>query len=132
MQELDQLTQELYSCVCFKNGEKPNLKKLETLFFGSGKLINNSGSEPKEYTVQQFSEDVMQQIAAGAFEAFHEKEVAHKTEVFGKVAHRFSTYEARFDQDSETPIAVGVNCIQFIKAGGKWLISAMAWDDETK
>ncbi|WP_439880668.1 hypothetical protein ACSX1A_16115 [Pontibacter sp. MBLB2868] len=132
MQELDQLTKDLYNSVCFKKGEKPDLKKLESLFFGAGKLINNSGNEPKEYTVQQFREDVMQQISEGAFEAFHEKEVASKTELFGKVAHRFSTYEARFDEADEAPIAVGVNCIQFIKAGDKWLISAMAWDDETK
>ncbi|MFD2514139.1 hypothetical protein ACFSRY_09700 [Pontibacter locisalis] len=132
MQELDQLTQELYSCVCFKKGEKPDLKKLKTLFFSSGKLINNSGSEPKEFTSEQFAKEVREQIEKGEIEAFHEQEVSHKTEVFGKVAQRFSTYEARFDEAHPEPLVVGVNCIQFIQVDGKWLISSMAWDDETK
>ncbi|MBC5993940.1 hypothetical protein [Pontibacter cellulosilyticus] len=132
MQELDELTRQLYSCVCFNKGEKPELEKLKPLFFGSGRLINNSGTEPQEYTVAQFSENVMKKISENVIEAFQEKEVASKTEVFGKVAHRFSTYEARFDEASPAPFAVGVNCIQFIQVDGKWLITSMAWDDETK
>ena len=132
MQELDQLTQELYSCVCFKKGEHPDLERLKTLFYKGGKLINNSGTEPKAYTAEQFCQEVMQQVKSKAIEAFQEKEVSHKTEVFGKVAHRFSTYEARFEEDSTDPFVVGVNCIQFIQVDGKWLISSMAWDDETK
>ncbi len=130
MQELDQLTQALYGCVCFRNSEKPNLEKLKTLFFNDGKLINNSASEPHEYTAEQFCQNVTQQIEAGSLSVFQEKEVAYKTEVFGKVAQRFSTYEARCDDTSPDPAAVGVNCIQFIQVNGKWLITSMAWDDE--
>lgn len=126
------LTAELYNSICFKTGEKPDLEKLKTLFYGNGKLVNNSGSKPQEYTVEQFCQEVMQQIEHKKLEAFHEKEVAHKTEVFSKVAQRFSTYEARFDADSASPFAVGVNCIQYIQVNGQWLITSMVWDDETK
>ncbi|GAB3202905.1 hypothetical protein ABID22_001132 [Pontibacter aydingkolensis] len=131
MQELDILTQELYSCVCFKKGENPELEKFYTLFHSTGKLINNSGSEPKEFTVEQFIQEVKQKIADGKIEAFQEKEVANKTDVFSKVAQRFSTYEARIDENSSHPVIVGVNCIQFIQANGKWLITSMVWDDES-
>ncbi|MDX5422627.1 MAG: hypothetical protein LPK07_01545 [Hymenobacteraceae bacterium] len=132
MKELDQLTQELYSCVSFKKGENPDLEKLRTLFYGDGKLINNSKTQPEEFTVERFIQSVRQQIEEGNIEAFHEKEASGKTEVFGKVAHRFSTFEARFDWEAPAPFVVGVNCIQFIQLDGQWLITSMVWDDETE
>lgn len=74
---------------------------------------------------------MIKQIEKGTLSTFREKEVADKTEVFGKVAQRFSTYEARFDETNPNAVAVGVTCIQFIQVNGKWFITSMAWDDET-
>ncbi len=39
-------------------------------------------------------------------------------ELLGRIAHRFSTYEARFDLDEPKPFSVGINSIQFIRVGG--------------
>lgn len=131
MQDLDELTKELYASISFAKGEQPDLEKLKTFFYNGGKLINNSAAQPKEFTVAQFADMVQEQIDKGQLESFSEQEVSSKTEVFGKIAHRFSTYEARFDVSSVAPFAVGVNSIQFIKVDGDWLVTSMVWDDET-
>ncbi|ARS36910.1 hypothetical protein [Pontibacter actiniarum] len=131
MQDLDELTEALYACISFGKGGQPDLEKLKTFFYKGGRLINNVAAQPQEFTVDQFVDVVAEQVKNGKLEAFSEREVSSKTEVFGKVAHRFSTYEARFDPSSAAPFSVGVNSIQFIKVNGHWLISSMVWDDET-
>jgi len=70
------------------------------------------------------------QVSAGSLKSFSEREVAERTEIFGKIAHRFSTYEARFNPDDPEPLAIGINSIQFIKVGDSWHVSSLIWNDE--
>ena len=73
----------------------------------------------------------MIRIAQGQVRSFLERELCHRTEVFGKVAHRFSTYETRFDRDAEEPFSVGSNTIQFVQRGRTWRVCSIAWNDQT-
>jgi hypothetical protein len=49
---------------------------------------------------------------------------------FGKVAHRFSTYEKRGVRDGTAFAARGRISTQFARAPGGWQITSMAWDEE--
>lgn len=67
--------------------------------------------------------------------SFYETEIAHRIEVFGQVAHVFSTYEARETPDSPDLLFRGVNMIHLwndgaIGAGGRWWIMSIIWDNE--
>jgi hypothetical protein len=59
-----------------------------------------------------------------------EVEFAATTEVFGNVAHRFSTYEKRGTMQGEAIEGRGVISTQFIRTPSGWKMSSMAWDDE--
>jgi hypothetical protein len=59
-----------------------------------------------------------------------ESEVHRRAEVFGSIAHVFSTYEARHAADEKAPFARGINSIQLIKDEGRWWVLSMVWDDE--
>jgi hypothetical protein len=83
-------------------------------------------------TIDQFVDAIDQQLSAGSLKSFSEREIAAKTEIFGKIAHRFSTYEARFDPDDAEPLSIGINSIQLIKVEDSWLVSSIAWNDETE
>jgi hypothetical protein len=61
---------------------------------------------------------------------FEEVEVADITEVFGNVAHRFSTYLKRGSMDGSAIRARGAISTQFIRTAQGWRMSSMAWDDE--
>ncbi|MFD2999991.1 hypothetical protein ACFS7Z_06440 [Pontibacter toksunensis] len=130
MQELDELTQALYQSISFEKGEQPDLPGLGSLFYEGGRLINNNKDQPQEYTVQQFIQVVEEQIESGSLVAFREQEISSRTEVFGKIAHRFSTYEAYLNDLGAAPFSVGINSIQFMKVKDKWYVCSMVWNDQ--
>ena len=132
LMEINELTELLYSCISFRQGERPDLERLKGLFIKVGILINNNDDDPLIFTIDNFVKAIDYQISAGSLKSFSEREVAGKTEVFGKVAHRFSTYEARFDPDDAEPLSLGINSIQLIKVENSWLVSSIAWNDETE
>ena len=63
-------------------------------------------------------------------QGFYEWEVARRTDLFGNVAHVFSTYEARFNPDDPEPFKRGINSIQLFHDGQRWWIINMLWDNE--
>ena len=131
LKQIDLVTDALYSSICFEVGGKPELDKLRTLFITEGKLINNNES-PIILSVDQFIEVFNEQLSSGAVKSFYEAEISSRTELFGTIAHRFSTYEAKFDLNATEPFSIGINSIQFIKKLGIWLVSSMVWNDQTQ
>ncbi len=62
---------------------------------------------------------------------FFEEELARKTKVYGGIAQIFSAYQFRFEP--EGPVKQrGVNSIQLIFKEGRWYITQIFWQDETK
>ncbi len=62
---------------------------------------------------------------------FFEEELARKTEIYGGIAQVFSAYQFRFKPDGPV-IQRGVNSIQLIFKDGRWYITQIFWQDETK
>ena len=67
---------------------------------------------------------------SGDLTEFREVELAEITEIFGNVAHRFSTYEKRGVTGGHPIDARGAISTQFIRTPEGWRMSSMAWDDE--
>jgi hypothetical protein len=130
-QEIQTVTKQLYSCISFQKGQTPELERLKTLFMADGKLTNNN-AEPVSMTVDQFNHMLNEQVKTGALSQLYEAELWHRTEVFGKVAHRFSTYEVKFDWAATEPSNIGINSIQFVKVDDRWLVNSMAWNEQTE
>lgn len=132
METLEATLDALYASISFTSGANPQLNLLRTLFLPQGLLINNNTpATPVVMSVEEFCGVVEAAIASGNLTEFHEHEIARIIEVFGNIAHVFSTYEARFDAASAEPFSVGINTIQLIRTDGKWLVSSMAWNDQT-
>ena len=79
---------------------------------------------PKEYA----------EMGASSFKKynFNEIELHRVTEVFGNVAHVFSTYQTTYESNSFKKVKKGINSIQLIYNGKKWLITSITWSDGTK
>ena len=128
--EFDRLIAEFFQAVSFQEGARPPYDRLYDLFIDNGLLIKNNSTTPEITTVSQFIEPRAALIASGQLTFFNEIELAEITEIFGNVAHRFSTYEKTGNQNG-APFAVrGVISTQFILTPKGWKMSAMAWDDE--
>ena len=130
IQEIDNLAQKFYKCVCFGPDHYPNYDQLQELFYGDGKLLNGNYDHPLEFTVQSYCQAIMHQIDDGNTSFFSQQEISDVTEVFGKTAQRISVYEFSFVADSVEPWKRGVNYMQFIFTDGAWKIVSMLWNDE--
>lgn len=128
--EIATVINDFFSAVSFAAGEKPAYQNLYNIFILSGLLIRNSGATPEITTVAQFIEPRQKMVDSGELTAFRETEAAEITEIFGRVAHRFSTYEKQGISNGVEFEAHGIISTQFILTETGWKISAMAWDDE--
>lgn len=104
--------------------------RFKALFVDGGRLIpvrnTPQGGVPTVWTPDDYA-----QRAGANFEknAFYESEVSRKLEVFGNIAHAFSTYESR-RAPGEKPFARGINSFQLAKVGGAWKVVTILWDAE--
>jgi hypothetical protein len=67
---------------------------------------------------------------AFATTGFFEREAARTSEVFGQVAHVFSTYESRRANTDAKPFQRGINSIQLVNDGKRWWIVNLVWRAE--
>src|ERR1700751_3032630 len=61
---------------------------------------------------------------------FYEKELARRTEQFGNIAHVWSIYESRHNEDDPEPFMRGINSIQLFNDGKRWWIVNIYWQQE--
>jgi hypothetical protein len=61
---------------------------------------------------------------------FYEKEIARRTEQFGNIAHVWSIYESRHNEDDPEPFMRGINSIQLFNDGKRWWIVNIYWQQE--
>jgi hypothetical protein len=128
--ELELLMVRFLRAVSFKTGELPAYGELYELFVEDGKLIKTSSAVPEISTVDDFIRPRQAMVDSGALRWFQEVELAAITEIFGNVAHRFSTYEKRGLLDEAAIDARGAISTQFLRTKDGWRVSSMAWDDE--
>jgi len=105
---------------------------LSKFFIPQGLMISNNGKEPVFLTVRQFIEGAKENFKKQGIASWNEYEICAKTEMFGKVAHRFSTYKIRLIANGQESYRTGINAIQLIKQNNSWIITSVAWDKETQ
>jgi hypothetical protein len=127
---LQSLIGEFFAAVSFPQGGAPQYDRIRDVFIPEGLLIKNSGETPEISSLDAFIAPRQELVDTGRLTAFDEVEVAARTEAFGNVAHRLSTYEKRGVQDGVAFSAIGIITTQFIATPAGWRITAMAWDDE--
>ena len=128
--QLKALTDEFFEAVSFEVGQRPAYARIRDLFIDEGKLIRNSSEVPEVSSVDEFIASRQGLVNEGALTSFAEVEIVDTTEVFGNVAHRFSTYEKRGTMHGEAIEGGGLISTQFIRTPSGWKMSSMAWDDE--
>jgi hypothetical protein len=127
---LQSLIDEFFRAVSFQPGQTPAYGGISELFVDDGKLIKNSSDAPEISSVDQFIASRQQLVDSGALTSFQEIETAEITEVFGNIAHRFSTYVKHGTMYGTAIEGRGVISTQFIRTPNGWRMNSMAWDDE--
>ena len=127
---IDDLTSELYKSICFEVGGHPPVDRLIKLFIPTARMIRNDEASPEVMTVDGFIKSYTERISDGTVKSFYEGEIHNITEIFGTIAHRFSTYKKILDLTKSESFSIGINSIQYIKIGENWKISGIVWNNQ--
>jgi hypothetical protein len=126
---IDALVTSLYQSLSGPPGAR-DWDPLRALFHPQARLTwtrPEPGMPPWVMSVEEFLASATRYFETqGMFEV----EIHRRSEVFGAMAHVFSSYEARHDADESGPFARGINSIQLIKENNRWWVLSMVWDDE--
>jgi hypothetical protein len=108
------------------------LDSLPNFFTAHAMMISNIGEAPEFSTIKEWVVNAKQGLKKQQFSIREESELCAKTEIFGKVAQRFSTYKIRIVANKKEREITGINAIQLIKQNNQWLITSIAWDKENQ
>ncbi|MBZ5617857.1 MAG: hypothetical protein LAQ69_03860 [Acidobacteriia bacterium] len=126
---VESITQAVYDVISGPAGIR-DWARFRSLFAEGARLISMrvtaEGAAPNVMTPDDYS-----QRAGASFEknAFYESELSRRVEMFGNIAHVFSTYESR-RAPGEKPFARGINSFQLVKDGKAWKVMTILWDQE--
>ena len=127
---IDGLMDGFFAAVSFSAGGTPAYDGLPALLLDAARLVAATADVPEVSTVDDFVASRRERVDSGALTEFSEAELSETTQIFGRVAQRFSAYEKRGVAHGSAFAGRGVISTQFVLTKEGWRISAMAWDDE--
>ncbi len=134
VENIDAIVAALYNVISGPAGEPRNWNRMRSLFLPEGKLVATA-VRPKGEVVKRVLtvEDYITQSGPTLEKnGFFEKEINRKQDVYGHIAHCFSTYEARRTATDAEPFMRGINSIQLYNDGKRWWILTVFWQTENK
>jgi hypothetical protein len=131
---IDEVMATLYDCISGPPGGQDWERDRE--IYHPKALINRTRIVDGEPVIFPFNYDEFVEATIPLLEgkSFYEIEISRKTDVFGQIAHVYSSYEARETPDHPDIQFRGVNMVHLWNdapnCSGRWWIMAMIWDNE--
>lgn len=117
----------LYDVISGPAGEERDWDRFRSLFAEGAQMgVTRSGEDG--WTVARFSPDeYVERSGAWLVEnGFFETAIHNEIEVFGGIAHVFSTYEGTRTEGGEVFLS-GINSIQLVRTGDAWKVQSIFW-----
>ena len=133
VESIDAIIKAAYESISGPAGEKRNWERERSLYYPGARLIpTGSPGEPHALAPNILDVDGFIARVEPYFgeQGFYEKEIARRTEQFGRIAHVWSTYESRHDPNDPKPFMRGINSIQLFHDGSRWWIVNIYWQQE--
>jgi hypothetical protein len=113
----------VYAVISGPVGKPRDWARMRTLFTPEARLTAIGSKGPVGGTVEDYI------AKSGSFltsTGFTERELARRVELFGNLAHVWSSYEGL-----GTKVRVrGINSFQLVKVDGRWLVQSILWQAE--
>jgi hypothetical protein len=124
----------VYDVISGEGGQKRDWNRFRSLFhagarmIGTGKNPNTGLIGARPVTPEEY---IKRNEPYFDKEGFFEREKARQVEMFGNIAHVFSTYESFHKADDKKPFARGINSFQLLNDGKRWWVVTIYWQAET-
>lgn len=134
VESADAIVAAVYQVISGPAGEKRNWDRMRSLFLPEARMIATGkradGTISKRVlTVEDYIKNSGPLLEK---DGFFERELSKKTEQFGNIIHRFSTYDSKRKAEDEKPFARGINSFQLWNDGTRWWIVTILWQSESK
>lgn len=131
---LDAIMKAVYDAISGDAGQARNWDRFRSLFHKDARLIP-SGKNPQTGVIGARAltpEDYIKRTE-GVFakEGFYEREKARTVDIYGNIAHVFSTYESFHSLADKAPFMRGINSFQLLNDGKRWWVITIYWQGET-
>ncbi|MCH7546795.1 MAG: hypothetical protein IID30_10380 [Planctomycetes bacterium] len=128
---IDTLIAALYDTISGPAGVR-DWDRFRELFIDGGILTSTRIRPDGTQVLRQMSVEDYIEGSGEYFEKndFFESEISRKVDVFGSIAHAFSTYETRREPDA-IPVARGINSFQAMHDDKGWRIVSIFWTGES-
>ena len=134
VESIDAIMNALYDVISGSAGQSRNWSRMRSLFLPEAKMIATGTSASGEMIkrVMTVEDYITRNGPLLEKNGFFETEIYRKQEVYGRIAHCFSTYAARHNADDAAPFMRGINSIQLYNDGKRWWIVSIFWQSESK
>src|SRR6266571_8310630 len=135
VESIDAIIAAAYDVISGPGDKKRDWNRERSLFFPGARVIptasvpgrNDVDLEPQMLDVEGYIARVEPLLQNG----FYEKEIARRSEQFGRIAHVWSTYESRHNPDDPEPFMREINSIQLFDDGSRCWIVTIYWQHES-
>ena len=132
VETIDGLIAARYDVISGNAGQARDWNRKRSLFAPEGRMMIVAPRPEgvvalRTLTVEDY---ISRNSKAFATMGFFEREAARTTEVFGQIAHVFSTYESRHATTDAKPFQRGINSIQLYNDGKRWWVINLVWRAE--
>lgn len=132
VESVDAIMAALYDVISGAKGEARDWDRMRSLFHPNARLIPTgcgpNGCGSRWWSVEEYISTAGAQLEA---RGFFEVEIHRVEERYGQMAHIFSTYESRFNEDDEDPFSRGINSMQLWNDGSRWWFFNVYWQGES-
>ena len=130
---MDAIVAALYASISGDAGVARDWDRFRNLFHPSARLMPTVTDAQGQGTLRPLTpQDYVDRAGPSLVrDGFHEQEIARRTDRYGRIAHLFSTYEARRAATDPRPFMRGINSIQLFDDGTRWWIVSVYWQAET-
>jgi hypothetical protein len=116
----------MYRAISWNDGVQPDFDRFRAAVRNDAVVI--PAARPAGPTdIESFVDRMRRLHAEGVIKTFEEAGIKNTVKVFGNIAVAMGSFKALVDGSANC----GVNAWLFIREGGDWQITAMAWDNET-
>ena len=131
---LDAIMKSVYDVISGDAGKTRDWDRFNSLFVSGARLIpTGKNAQSGVIGARTYTPDEYRQRAEPFFakEGFFEREKARRVEMYGNIAHVFSTYESFHSLSDKTPFARGINSFQLLNDGKRWWVVTIYWQAES-
>ncbi len=124
------VVEKTYAGFSVENGKLPDFIQLKSYFMPEARLGFVKNDTLILRPIDEYLAGMKAGLEAGNITRLKEWEIKGRTEHFGDIAHRISTYGV-YVNTTDSLAERGIISYQLVKTNGEWRVLSMIWDSET-